>query len=125
MKGWYGLLGGRRNQFHQAIHEIVSDLGYMISPTLMIADGTRVLMRNGPTGGRLQDVKAGNTVVAAVDQVACDAWCYENLLGRDPAKLAYLDMAWEKFGRGQLPHRLGQQDWQDYKRRGLVAEVNV
>jgi len=125
MKGWYGLLGGRRNQFHQAIHEIVSDLGYMISPTLMIADGTRVLMRNGPTGGRLQDVKAGNTIVAAVDQVACDAWCYENLLGRDPAKLAYLEMAWQKFGRGQLPHRLGQRDWQDYKRRGLVAKANV
>ena len=125
MKGWYGLLGGRRNQFHQAIHEIISDLGYMISPTLMIADGTRVLMRNGPTGGRLQDVKPGNTIVAGVDQVACDAWCYENLLGRDPAKLAYLEMACEKFGRGQLPHRLGQRDWQDYKRRGLVAEINV
>ena len=32
MKNWYGLLGGRRNQFHQAIHDIVSDLGFMMKP---------------------------------------------------------------------------------------------
>lgn len=125
MKNWYGLLGGRRNQFHQAIHETVSDLGYMISPTQIIADGTRVLMRNGPTGGRLDDVRAANTIVASVDQVACDAWCYQHLLLRDPAKLKYLELAWDKFGRRGDRHRPGQPDWQEYQRQGLVAEVNV
>jgi len=125
MKNWYGLLGGRRNQFHQAIHETVSDLGYMISPTLIIADGTRVLMRNGPTGGRLDDVRAANTIVASIDQVACDAWCYQHLLLRDPARLKYLELAWDKFGRHGRDHRPGQPDWQEYQRQGLIAEVNV
>jgi uncharacterized protein (DUF362 family) len=125
MKNWYGLLGGRRNQFHQAIHETVSDLGFMVSPTLIIADGTRVLTRNGPTGGRLSDVKEMNTIVASVDQVACDAWCYRHLLERDPARLEYLELASEKFGGGKAGTRLGQCDWQDYKRRGLIAECNV
>ena len=123
MKNWYGLLGGRRNQFHQAIHDIISDLGYMISPTLIIADGIRVLMRNGPTGGRMEDVKIANTIVASVDQVASDAWCYENLLERDPAKLTYLAYAQEKFGDGKVPKRLGQRDWKAYKRQGLIKEI--
>ena len=123
IKNWYGLLGGRRNQFHQAIHEIISDLGLMVSPTLVIADGTRVLMHNGPTGGRLQDVRPGHTVVAAVDQVACDAWCYQHLLLRDPAALTYLEMAQRKITA--VPGRFAERDWQVYNRQGLVKETAV
>jgi len=129
LKNWYGLLGGRRNQFHQAIHEIISDLALMISPTLVIADGTRVMMRNGPSGGRMTDVQPGGqlgrpAVTAAVDPVACDAWCYENLLGRDPATLRYLDLARDKIrvevGAGRS--RFGESDWRVYERQGkLVA----
>lgn len=125
MKNWYGLLGGRRNQFHQAIHEVISDLGYMVSPTLVITDATRVLMRNGPTGGRIDDVKQAGTVVAGVDQVAFDAWCYENLLERDPATLTYLQYAEDKFGPGTGARRFGQRNWKDYRDRGLIKEINV
>jgi uncharacterized protein (DUF362 family) len=130
LKNWYGLLGGRRNQFHQAIHNIISDLGLMMSPTLVIGDGTRVMMRNGPTGGRTTDIKAGGeigrpTIVASVDPVACDAWCYQNLLGRDPAKLAYLEMAQTKITEqiAAGAKRLAQRDWQAYERAGLVAKT--
>jgi uncharacterized protein (DUF362 family) len=132
LKNWYGLLGGRRNQFHQAIHHIVSDLGMMMSPTLVIADGTRVMMRNGPTGGRATDVKPGGelgrpTIVASVDPVACDAWCYQHLLGRDPATLAYLEMAQRKIGEQVAggTKRFGQRDWQTYDRQGLITTTNV
>ncbi|MCP4249699.1 MAG: DUF362 domain-containing protein [bacterium] len=127
MKNWYGLLGGRRNQFHQAIANIVSDLGFMMSPTLTIADGIRVLMRNGPTGGSLSDVKPGNTIVAGVDSIALDAWCYQHLLGRDPAGLRFLDMAFEKFGGRpfEQSHRFAERDWQAYNRQGKIVERNV
>jgi uncharacterized protein (DUF362 family) len=132
MKNWYGLLGGRRNQFHQAIHNIVSDLGFMMSPTLIIVDGTRVMMKNGPTGGQLDDVKEMNTVVASVDQLACDAWCYQNLLGRDPAVLRYLELAEQKFGETETGERaysqakrFGTRDWTAYQRQGKVVEHNV
>ena len=103
MKNWYGLLCGRRNQFHQAIHNIVSDLGMMMSPTLTVVDATRVLMKNGPTGGKLEDVAVGGVsgrpaIVASVDPVASDAWCCQHLLGRDPAAgVRYLEMAQEKI----------------------------
>ncbi len=128
MKNWYGLLGGRRNQFHQAIHHIVSDLGFMMRPTLVVVDGTRVMMSSGPTGGRLDDIAIGGrtgrpVIVAAVDQVAADSWCLQNLLGRDPAQLAYLSMAYEKFGAD--PARLVTPSWQDYRDRGLIAETRL
>lgn len=132
MKNWYGLLGGRRNQFHQAIHNIVSDLGLMVSPTFVVADGTRVMMRNGPTGGRTSDVKVGGeigraTVVASVDPVACDAWCYRHLLGRDPAKLAYVEMAHRKIGEQIAAgvKRLAKRDWQTYERQGLIVKTEA
>jgi uncharacterized protein (DUF362 family) len=104
IKNWYGLLGGRRNQLHQHIHSAVADLALMIQPTLVVLDGTRLLMRNGPTGGSLGDVAAGDTLIAGTDMVAVDAVGY-GLLGRDPARLEYLQRA---AARG-----LGSAQWQN------------
>jgi len=105
MKNWYGLLGGRRNQFHQYIHSIVSDFALMMKPTLVILDGMNVLMSNGPTGGRLSDVKQMNTIVAGTDMVAVDAYGYEHLMERDLAELTYIHKA---HARG-----LGNKNWRD------------
>jgi uncharacterized protein (DUF362 family) len=110
MKNWYGLLGGRRNQFHQDIHEIVSDLSMMMKPTLTILDGSQILMKNGPTGGDPSDVKAGDAVLCGVDPVAIDAWAFEHLLGRGREYPRYLMRA-EQKGSGRI-------DWQ-----GRVREV--
>jgi uncharacterized protein (DUF362 family) len=112
-KNWYGLLGGRRNQFHQHIHSIVSDFALMMKPTLVILDGMNVLMSNGPTGGRLSDVKPMNTIVAGTDMIAVDAYGYSHLLERDIAELTYLHKANE---RG-----LGNINWKD----SLYKEVTV
>jgi uncharacterized protein (DUF362 family) len=104
-KNWYGLLGGRRNQFHQDIHNIVADLALMMKPTFVILDGSRVLMKSGPTGGDLSDVSAGKTIVAATDQIAADAFGYSQLLGRSTELPKYLFNA---QARG-----LGNPDWRD------------
>jgi len=112
MKNWYGLLGGTRNQFHQDIHEIVSDLSVMMKPTLTILDGTHVLMQNGPTGGDPSNVKKGDAVLAALDPVACDAWAFEHLLERGRDYPQYLYKAEEK-GSGRI-------DWD-----GRVREIHV
>jgi len=105
MKNWYGLLGGRRSQFHQYIHSIVSDFALMMKPTLVVLDGMNVLMKNGPTGGRLSDVKQMNTVVAGTDMVAVDSYGYTHLMERDLAELTYVHKA---EARG-----LGSTHWQD------------
>ncbi len=102
---WYGLLGGRRNQFHQDIHNIVADLALMMRPTFVILDGSRILMKNGPTGGDLSDVVHGRTLIAATDQVAADAFGYSQLLGRKGDLPQYLHNA---HARG-----LGEPDWRN------------
>lgn len=96
-KNWYGLLGGRRNQFHQDIHGIISDLALMLRPTFVVLDGTRVLFRSGPTGGSLADVKPGRTLVASTDSLAADAFGWEQLLERGDEPLpAYFAKAKER-----------------------------
>lgn len=112
MKNWYGMLGGRRNQFHQQIHGIISDFPHLIKPTLVILDATRVLTRNGPTGGSISDVKIANTIVAGTDMVAVDTYGY-TLLDRDPADLEYLHRA---ESRG-----LGTTDWRSLNWREVQA----
>jgi len=100
MKNWYGLLGGPRNRLHQAIHEVITDLAQFIRPTLVVLDGSRLLVSNGPTGGSPSDVRPGNVVAAGTDQVAIDC-IGARLLGLDPQDIAYLGMA-EKLGLGVL-----------------------
>jgi uncharacterized protein (DUF362 family) len=113
MKNWYGLLGGRRSQFHQHIHSIVSDFALMMKPTLVILDGMNVLMSNGPTGGRLSDVKPMNTIIAGTDMVAVDACGYERLMERDVAELTYI---YKAHDRG-----LGNKNWKDTLHKEVQA----
>lgn len=72
MKNWYGLLGGRRNIFHQEIHDIIYELALMIRPSLVILDGTTTMLKNGPTGGALDDLKQTDTMILGTDPVAVD-----------------------------------------------------
>jgi len=92
MKNWYGFIGGSRNRFHQNIHQVIAELSGFITPTLVVLDGTRVLMRNGPTGGSEDDVLPGNVVVASTDQVAVDAFGVE-LLNLNIKDVPYIEKA--------------------------------
>ncbi len=74
MKNLYGSLGGQRNRLHQDINTAIADLASAIKPTLTVMDATRVLKRNGPTGGNLSDVSLENTVIAGTDIVAVEAY---------------------------------------------------
>jgi uncharacterized protein (DUF362 family) len=92
MKNFYGLLGGRRNIFHQDINTIIAELAMMVKPTLVILDGTEVMMTNGPTGGSVSDLKQANTLIASCDMVAADSFgC--SLMDLKPADLSYLAKA--------------------------------
>ncbi len=98
IKNWYGLLGGGRNRLHQRIHDAIADLACLVRPTLVFLDATRLLMTNGPTGGSLSDVAAGDTIVCGVDPVAVDAYGAMRL-GRDLDVVRYLALA-EARGAG-------------------------
>jgi uncharacterized protein (DUF362 family) len=104
MKNWYGLLGGRRNIFHQDIHNIIKELAVMVKPTLVILDGTVSMMTNGPTGGSLSDLKQTNTMIVGTDQVAVDAYGAA-LLGKSAGELTFIEKA-HTAGAGNMDYRL-------------------
>jgi uncharacterized protein (DUF362 family) len=108
MKNWYGVLGGRRNRLHQNIDTSIADLATFMRPTLVVVDAMRVLMRNGPQGGNIDDTKVMNTVFATVDQVAADAFG-ATLIGQHRDNVPYLKMGHE---RG-----LGTMYWEQLKVR--------
>ena len=93
MKNWYGMLGGQRNQLHQKIHESLVDLADFVRPTLTIIDCYRILLRNGPTGGNLEDVLLKKTLVASTDPVAVDAYVAKSYWNLEVDALPYLKMA--------------------------------
>lgn len=111
MKNWYGVLGGRRNRLHQNIDVSIADLATFMRPTLTIVDAVRVLLRNGPQGGNVDDTRRMNTVIATTDQVAADAYgC--TLIDQRPENLGYLRMAQQ---RG-----IGTTDWHSLRPREVA-----
>ena len=113
MKNWYGLLGGGRNIFHQKINNIIAELSMLIKPTLVILDGTQVMITNGPTGGSFSDLKRENTIIASCDPVAADSFgC--SLLGLKVSDVPYLDLA-QSAG-------VGSTDYQSLK--PVIAELS-
>jgi uncharacterized protein (DUF362 family) len=93
MKNWYGILGGERNRLHQQIHQSLVDLANFMLPTVTLMDCYRILLRNGPTGGNLEDVATKKTMVAGTDPVAIDAYVAKAWWNLDPEHLPYLTMA--------------------------------
>jgi uncharacterized protein (DUF362 family) len=92
-KNWYGMLGGPRHQLHQKIHESLVDLADFVRPTLTMIDCYRILIRNGPTGGNLEDVLLKKTMVAGTNPVALDACVAKAFWDLEVAALPYLKMA--------------------------------
>ena len=99
-KNWYGILGGERNRLHQQIHQSLVDLAAFMLPTLTLIDCYRVLLRNGPTGGNVEDVAVHKTLVAGTDPVALDAYVAKAYWNLDADALPYLKLA-EKRGLGR------------------------
>jgi uncharacterized protein (DUF362 family) len=93
MKNWFGMLGGMRNQLHQRIHESLVDLADFVRPSLTVVDCYRVLVRNGPTGGSLEDVALHKTLVAGTDPVAVDAYVAKRYWNLDVDAMPYLKLA--------------------------------
>jgi len=74
MKNWYGSSAATGTASTSASTRGIVDLTAFAKPTLTVMDAYRVLMRNGPTGGDVDDVEMKRAVVASVDPVAVDAY---------------------------------------------------
>lgn len=96
MKNLMGVCGGVRGMIHVDIAGKLADLLDFIRPELTVVDATRVLLRNGPSGGNLADVAQLDTVFASPDSVLADAFACQ-LLKRQADEIGYIK---EAAGRG-------------------------
>jgi len=99
-KNMMGLLGGSRGRIHRPFAEKIVDINRVIVADLTIVDAIRVLRRNGPSGGNLNDVDELNTVIAGTDRVLVDAWS-ARVFGTEPESLEYLKLA-HAAGMGEI-----------------------
>ena len=74
LKNVMGVMGGRRGKIHRELAQSLADINLVVAPKLTVIDATRILLRNGPQGGDLNDVKVLDTLVASADIVAADAY---------------------------------------------------
>lgn len=78
-----------RGAVHQSLHEAIADLTMMIPAKLHVLDATRILLRNGPSGGNLKDVETRNTIIAGTNGAEVDVLgC--GLFGKAPKDIGFL-----------------------------------
>jgi uncharacterized protein (DUF362 family) len=85
---------------HVGLHQNITDMNLLLRPDLHVLDATRILVHNGPSGGRLEDVEVKNLVFAGTDPVALDA-LGTGLFGMKPAEIGYIVRA-HQAGRGEM-----------------------
>jgi uncharacterized protein (DUF362 family) len=74
MKNLMGVIGGSRGKLHTDIAEALADIASVLPCDLTVIDATRILVANGPQGGRIEDVRKLDTLIASPDIVAADAY---------------------------------------------------
>ncbi len=111
MKSWIGAVGGRRSSLHQDIHQTIVDLAQFFKPTVTLIDATRIMTKNGPSGGSLSDVAIKNTLILSNDPVAADA-SGAKLFDYTPEKIGFIRLG-QKWG-------LGTYDFQKLDQKKVV-----
>ena len=95
MKNLFGILGGNRGKLHRDMGENIADLAGNFTSHLVLVDAYRVLMRNGPVGGRLSDVELRRTVIASTHIMHAEVAAVV-LFGKDPRQMEFLQAAFNR-----------------------------
>jgi uncharacterized protein (DUF362 family) len=95
MKNLYGILGGNRGKLHREMGENIADLANGFRSHLVVVDAFRVLMRNGPVGGRLSDVELRQTVIASTQIMHADV-AAAAFFGSDAREVEFLQAAYAR-----------------------------
>ncbi len=74
LKNIMGVLGGNRGNIHHDLDLNIAYLNSVLRFDLVVMDAVRILLRNGPQGGRVSDVREMHTIVAGTDPVAVDSF---------------------------------------------------
>jgi uncharacterized protein (DUF362 family) len=99
-KNTMGVIKDRGAIHAKDLPQRIVDINMAVRPKLTIIDATRILLRGGPTGGNLNDVKVLDTLIASGDPVAADAYA-TTLFGLKPADVLTTRLAHEA-GLGEM-----------------------
>lgn len=100
LKNSMGVIGGSRGRLHFNLGQKLADLATVVRPTLTVIDATRMLLRNGPQGGNVDDVRIADTLIASADPVAADAYA-TTLFDMEPEEIASTQAAYA-MGLGEM-----------------------
>jgi len=92
MKNLMGVCSGNRGFIHFDMGTKLAHLTDFIKPDLTIIDAYRVLKRNGPTGGNLEDVLDMKIILAGTDPVLCDSYAAK-LMNKEPLSISCIGEA--------------------------------
>jgi uncharacterized protein (DUF362 family) len=95
LKNMMGVMGGNRGQIHFRLPECLVDLNRRVATRLTVIDATRILLRNGPSGGNLEDVRNVGKIFASADIVAADTVAAHAIFGLKSGEVAHIRMAGE------------------------------
>ncbi|HEO72573.1 MAG TPA: DUF362 domain-containing protein [Candidatus Hydrogenedentes bacterium] len=103
LKNHMGIAGDPRYLWHTDMPRCLVDAAAFVRAHLSVLDAVRVLTKNGPSGGDLDDVEQMGIVAASADMVALEAFGAE-LLRLDPHKGRTMANAQER-GLGTVDYR--------------------
>jgi uncharacterized protein (DUF362 family) len=112
MKNMMGVVLDRSTLHNRGLGQCIADLTSRIPSRLTVVDAIRILMKNGPTGGDLNDVKKLDTVIVSQDIVAADSYA-TTLFGLQPDDVAYIPAG--------VALGLGRSDLQNLR----IEEINL
>jgi len=95
LKNLMGVMGGNRGEIHNSFRQKLIDITTHLLPTLTIIDAYRILTRNGPSGGNLNDVKLAKTLILSSCPVSAEVLGLE-LFQQDIKNVGYIQEAIER-----------------------------
>jgi uncharacterized protein (DUF362 family) len=107
IKNWIGAVGGRRYALHQDIHQTIVDLARFFNPDITLIDATRIMVKNGPSGGSTSDVAVTNRLILSNDPVAADARAAA-LFGYKPQEIGFIRLG-KQWGLGTYDNEILRQ----------------
>jgi len=100
LKNMMGAIGGWRGRCHVGLHQNIADMNLVLRPDLHVLDCTRILLKNGPSGGNVADTAVKNLIFAGTDPVALDAQG-TTLFGLKASDISYIIRA-QALGLGEM-----------------------
>ena len=102
MKNLMGIVWDRGFWHRNDLHQCIADMATFRKPDLNIVDCYGVMMKNGPRGVSVKDVKMYKSLLISQDMVAIDA-AAAKLFGMEPDDVSYISIAHDmKVGNKKL-----------------------